>query len=192
MTVTDMLTPTIPFPALAMALEPSERLLWQGVPAQGPRLRKRDTLLIPFSLLWTGFAIFWEAGVTTTGAPLFFRLWGLPFVLFGLYFVIGRFFHDAYRRARTVYALTDQRILILSPKSRQSLELTSLGEIRLDLADDGSGSVAFGPEVSLFGRHDMGMTLWTGKPAVPTFELIPAAEQVYARVREAKRRARGD
>lgn len=189
MTDTTLMSSTFPaHPGLS--LEPNETLLWQGTPARGLKLRKRDILLIPASLLWAGFVVHWEMAAYKMHAPLFFELWGLPFLAASVYVTIGRFLHDAWRRARTRYALTSQRILIMTPSKRRSLELANLGEMQLHLDKNGAGSVAFGPEASLWSnRFDVGLALWSGQPTAPTFEMIPGAEAVYTQVREAKRAA---
>src|SRR5262245_59440895 len=94
-------------------LAPGERLVRSVQPRRGVRLRPMDAFIIPFSLLWCGFAIFWEVGAVTVtsrhGGPIafVFPLFGLPFVIVGLYFVFGRFIVDARSRERTFYAITN-------------------------------------------------------------------------------------
>ncbi len=69
--------------------------------------------MVPFSIMWGGFAVFWELGVLATGAPAFFDLWGLPFVALGLYLIFGRFIYKRRQKERTVYGVTDQRGIVL-------------------------------------------------------------------------------
>jgi hypothetical protein len=174
---------------LAKAIEPGERLLWWDMPQQGVRLRPADALMVPFSLMWAGFAFYWEGLALRDGTPVFARLWGIPFVLVGIYVVIGRFFHDAWRRRRIVYGLTTQRVIIASPGETRTLDLAGLGEISLREAMNGTGSVVFGPEPNMFARRDIGP--WSGKPAVPTFEGIKDARRVFSTLRTAQQQARG-
>jgi hypothetical protein len=129
---------------IARELAATERLLWAGQPRQGIVLRPSDT----FILLWGGFAIFWEATAILGGAPWFFALWGIPFVLVGLYLIVGRFLWDARRRSRTLYGLSDQRVIILSGGSSRkitSLNLRTLSDISLTEKSDGTGTITFGP-----------------------------------------------
>jgi hypothetical protein len=116
-------------------------------------LRAQDVVLIPFSLLWGGFAIFWEvmALSTTAKAPPPFRfvfpLFGLPFVAIGLHLIVGRFFADARARARTIYGVTNQRILILGGArgaQTRSVELSAIPELSLVEHKDGTGTITFG------------------------------------------------
>jgi hypothetical protein len=131
-----------------------ERLLWTGRPRSGILFRPADALLIPFSLLWGGFAIFWEATVITQRAPFFFKLWGVPFVLVGLYLIVGRFFADARQRAKTYYGITSERVIIISGlfrRSVKSLNIETLSDITLTEKSDGSGSITLGPTHPMLG-----------------------------------------
>jgi hypothetical protein len=161
-----------------------ERLLWSGRPRQGLLLRRADVLLVPFSLMWGGFAFFWEYSVFTEGAPVFFRLWGIPFVLVGLYMIAGRFFLEAKQRETTFYAVTNQRILIVSgiwSRRIKSLNTRSLSDISLDQTSDDRGTITFGP-ANPFSTFAPGAA-WPGMPQVPSFDSIADARSVYETIR---------
>ena len=92
-------------------LSDGEVILWKGKPEKGHVFTPQDAFMIPFSILWCGFAIFWETTVVASGAPFFFKLWGIPFVCVGLYMVFGRFLWTAYVRKNTAYVITTRRII---------------------------------------------------------------------------------
>lgn len=172
-------------------LIPGERLLWSGSPRQGLLLRPGDAFTIPFSLLWGGFAFFWEFSVISKGAPFFFSLWGIPFVLIGIYIIVGRFFVDSYQRSRTFYGVTDHRILIvagLTGKEIKSLSLATLSEISFKERADGSGTIMFGPSNPMYAMWSG--TAWPGmgKKLAPAFDAIDSARKVYDLVRNSQRK----
>jgi len=174
---------------LAKHLESGERLVWSGVPRQGIAFRKSDLFLVPFSVMWGGFAIFWEASVLTSDAPLFFYLWGIPFVLVGLYIMFGRFVVDARMRARAAYGLTDRRIIIVSglvSRSVKSLQLRTLSDLTLEEKIDGGGTITFGPAHPAARWFAGAAWPGTGSYQAPAFELIPSASEVYRRIRDAQ------
>ena len=178
---------------VAQALERGERLLCVGVPRQGLMPRAADWFLIPFSLLWGGFAIFWESSVLSIpNAPLVMKLWGIPFVLIGLYLIVGRFFVDAKMREKTIYALTGERILIFSGifrRESKSLTLRNIPEVSVVKVRDASGTISFGS--APFGAFAGGFAGWPGNGRMlpPQFEMIDDVAAVATLVREAQRHA---
>ena len=111
-------------------LRPGEELRWVGAPNPKVTFAPADAFLIPFSLMWGGFAIFWEVSVLTGGGSALFALWGIPFVLVGLYFIVGRFVHKARLKRRTVYGLTDTRALVST--SERSVRDAPLSGVSVD------------------------------------------------------------
>ena len=172
-------------------LSSGENVLWSGQPRQGIVVRGSDTFAIPFSLMWGGFAIFWESSVLTSNAPGFFVLWGIPFVLVGLYLIVGRFFFEAKQRAHTFYAVTNERILIVTGvfnRKVKSLNLRTLSDISLTEGKNNEGTISFGggsPFSSMFG----GFSGWPGMGSQmePRFELIAGAKPVFETIRGAQR-----
>lgn len=169
-----------------------ENLLWSGAPIQGLRLHKSDFLMIPFSLMWGGFAFFWEGAVLYSSnvrisatppyvegtVTSFMALWGIPFCLMGLYVIFGRFFFDAAARAKTAYAVTDRRIIIVRGNSVRSMAMNALPEIELKEGGNGRGSIIFGGASLFMGT---GWPSWgyrrSGQPMM--FDGIPKVREVY-------------
>jgi hypothetical protein len=117
---------------LANELAVGEQVLWSGQPDNRRWLYPEDLVLVPFSILWGGFAIFWEASVLMSasahegmGERVLFSLWGIPFVLLGVYLMVGRLFARRWVRGGSLYVLTDQRVLSFSPswKGRSRLKM---------------------------------------------------------------------
>ncbi len=148
---------------LSQHLDRDERLLWSGKPRGGIRFRVQDVFLIPFSILWCGFAIYWEASAIQNGAPIFFMLWGIPFICVGLFFVSVASFSMHRNRARTYYGVTSERILIVSgllSQQTKSLQLRTLTDVTLTQRSDGSGTVTFGPTHPMYNMFPAGA--WPG------------------------------
>ena len=178
--------------AFSGCLDPGERVLWAGQPRQGIFFRSSDVFIIPFSLLWGGFAIFWETMVLTQtrhgkNAPapvrIIFPLWGIPFVLLGLYLIFGRFFVDSWRRRRTWYGVTDRRALIVRTgpgRSVTSFDLRTIGQVIYQEHADGTGTLMFGGVVTV--SRNRGFNLSGALPNA--FDHTPDAAEAYRVVRQ--------
>ncbi len=125
-------------------LAPDEVLVWAGMPDPSVVLTASDVFLIPFSIAFCGFAFFWEAMAFTIHAPVVMVVFGVPFVLIGLYLVVGRFPHKRRMARRTVYALTTRRIISVSPRSRTELAVRGTPFTVRRARNGRHASVAFG------------------------------------------------
>jgi hypothetical protein len=168
---------SLPPDEIRRELAPLEQVVWSGRPRQGLVLRGSDVIQIPFSIFWCGFVAFWEHGAIESG-NVFMMFWGIPFIVVGLYLIVGRFFLEAWQRAYTFYAVTGQRVLIVTSLFRRevkSIELATLAETSLSEARDGRGSIMFGP------------SRWPGsarQPVAPRFDMIDGARGVQQTIRE--------
>ncbi len=169
--------------AIQEHLQPNERLIWAGQPRKGILIRPVDAFLIPFSLLWGGFAIIWTAIALLSEAPLVFVLFGIPFVVVGLILIFGRFIIDAQQRKNTYYGLTKDRALVLTgivKKSIVSVPISSLDEISHHEHKDSEGTILFGPQNLLMSWG--GMSWWPGYTMPLSFYMIPDAKKVYQKI----------
>jgi len=176
-------------------LQPGEAILWTGGPDPRRLLSTKDIFLIPFSLLWGGFGIFWEASVLSFGRgptqpPIFFVLWGIPFVVVGQYFIWGRFLVKRRERRRTIYAVTNQRLLVLRGRTLQSIFLSQLPPIIQSSRADGSGSLEFGNTGGWYGYGawaNTGMDFFSMGRMPLAFYDIPNVTEVYSLISRARK-----
>ena len=182
---------------LASEMDSGESLLWAGRPKGGFLLRWSDTFMIPFSIFWCGFAVFWMIGASgalwaseekTAPINYIFPLFGLPFVLIGLHMVFGRFLVDKVQREKTTYGVSSERVIIKSglfSSTVKSLNLRTLSDITLKERKDGSGTITFGASHPTFAMFE-GMNWWPGTNQYqsPSFDSIPEAKKVYNTIRQ--------
>jgi hypothetical protein len=142
---------------LRSELQPDEELLWSGQPDPRVLFSKADRFLVPFSLLWGGFALFWEGWViysllqgetkSGNGGDLrFFAVFGLFFVAFGLYLMVGRFLAKRMQKSRTYYGVTNERLLTvctLMGRRTQEIGLSSISSINKQVGSSGTDSLRF-------------------------------------------------
>jgi hypothetical protein len=190
----------VPFDVFSSELSPGETVQWTGRPNTAVIFHKEDWGLIPFSLLWGGFAIFWLLGASGLGDfwtnrpdktfQWFGVIWGTPFVLIGQYMIWGRFFYNYWKKQRTYYGLTTRRALIVingfRGRNASSAYFENMTIIDKSVRHDGVGSICFGGPVS--GEWRWGRS---SAPRLPTFDDVDSVDSVYqiaARLREQTQR----
>jgi len=181
-------------------LVPGETIAWSGQPNPRVIFHKEDLSLIPFSLLWGGFAIFWEAGVsgfwgngTRGGGWIFGVIWGVPFVLIGQYLIWGRFFYDAWLKRRTYYAVTNRRVLVIQNawgRKMVGASLESLPALTKEGRDSGPGTLRFASNVPLSARRGWGPWNSMRVGDAPIFRDIDDLDHVYRLVSDLRERSR--
>jgi hypothetical protein len=136
-----------------------ETILWTGRPNPAVIFHSDDWYLIPFSLFWVAFTLFWELAVTgrvgtaSKGEPsLFMMLWGIPFIVIGQYLLWGRFLYDGWIKRRTYYGVTSRRILIVQDGWSRKTSFNYI-DVLPTIQKDGSdtGTLWFGPKYSVLG-----------------------------------------
>jgi len=167
-----------------------ENILWAGQP-ESTLLNNKDFFFIPFTVVWTGIAMFslLSALVKHNQLSLFTFCFVSPLVLMvllGLYAVFGRFIYKSWKKRNTYYIVTNQRILVLSmvpSRSLQAVFINQLTTIKQSLNSRGIGSIMFGNSSigdKMYGNTGMevfdvlGQVQW-----VPAFYDIKDANTVY-------------
>ena len=165
-----------------------ETVLWEGRPDVGSFSMRGAWYVVPFSLLWGGFAIFWEASVILSHAPLFFVLWGVPFLFIGLYLIFGRILVARREARNTTYAITDHRVLIVGGAFRRSvveLDLMNMPGVELNEGRLGTGSITFGSATG-FMRVPPGWPTMGMYRNPPSFQAVANVRQVFDILQKAR------
>lgn len=162
-------------------LFPNERLIWVGQPQKGLRFQAKDWFITMFMILWTGFSVFWTVTASAMGGS--FGLFGLPFVGVGVYMLVGRFFYDARLRGKTVYGVTNQRILIregVFSSETKSYNIQDLPCLELIQTNGNCGSILFDKEmVEGSGKHRRIIS-------PPQFDMIEDVARVFQLITQQK------
>ncbi len=170
---------------ISSQLQDGEQLLWSGRPRQGLLLQNTDIIVIPTTLLFSGFIFYWEYEVVTTHQFWVLQLWGIPFVLLALFLVIGRFFIDAAVRGKTYYGLTDRRIVSVVGDKTTSYALGDISGMGASAARNGVGNIVFGvPGTTV--PNDMSAILGSSRSGWPQWSLIDDARGVRAQIETAR------
>lgn len=159
-------------------LRAGEILLWSGKPLPGLRFEPSDFAIIAFMTFWVAGVTYWLVRAVNMNAPFFFRVVGTVFLAVGLYNLIGRFFVDAWRRRRTFYGVTSDRVVVATGPRTRSRQLDTLSDLSLDKRSDGSGTIDFG-QLEPEGR----------RPGL-AFRHLEACAKVYDIIAEARSQAR--
>ena len=167
-----------------MKLDFGETILWQGRPKRGLILSAKDAFIIPFSILWCGFITFWEYMALKMKAPVFMALFGIPFMLVGIYILIGRFIQDIIVRANTRYIVTSKRIAIKTFSKTRYIASEKWSAAQLEEFDSGYGNILFGEESESSGQRRNTSFIQPSNLGSPAFFRIPDAAKVYDLIRQ--------
>jgi len=179
--------------ALREHLHEGERILWIGQPDTSIVLTRADILLVPISL-WLGiYTLSWgleylEKSLTGAGSPVgTFLVFteGIAMVMVGLYVTLGRFVYKNWRKRRTYYAVTDQKVLAVTntwPKKVFAELISDLPDVRRFIHSNGIGTVTFGRSYFMASWcSNTGINCSSGFDALDliAFHDIKAADYVY-------------
>lgn len=135
-------------------LRADETPQWIGYPIPKQYAIQEGLKLFLFGIPWTAFVIFWESQAMKS-ENLVLQLWGIPFILVGLYLLANPLL-EYWRALRTIYVVTNQRVLILNGVFRPSKKVfapSNLGDFDVERKYDGSGNIILSEEQKRAGEQ---------------------------------------
>ena len=135
------------FAVVTPQLRRGERALCTERPSPLARARSRLKIFL-FGIPFFCFAVFWTTTASQSGDPIF-PLFGIPFMVIGAGLLLSPMWSYWEARNWLVYAITDQRILIIRTFPRhkvESFEPSDITKLERTTKPDGSGNVTFAEE----------------------------------------------
>lgn len=162
-------------------LNPGETIEWCGKPYQGFYIQNDELLAYPFLLLWGIIIIFLSSMLVKLGffGIILMCLAILSFLCLVFSQSVFRFF----QQKKTVYAITNHRIIIQSGivnLNIKSIFLADLKEINLCVKKSGRGTIRFGASNILpVWNHQYGSYIVERTYYAPSFVLIDDVKRIY-------------
>ena len=123
---------------------PDEYVLWQGKPERrGNLLSIYDVFSGFIGAFVSAFATYWIVNAYKAPGPSFFCLFGLPFLVLGLYMLFGRALYAVLIRKKTAYVITNKRIYRQRGRKTDNLSGLKLPDYDTICHRNGNGSIRF-------------------------------------------------
>lgn len=117
-----------------------EQILWAERPKQGFIFSVGCLSVFGLGIIIS--MTFWMAIALFLAPDIIMALFGIPFVLIGLYYSIGRFFHDRHIRKKMIYGLTNQRVFIKKGAQLSALDISAITDMKILKQKDDAGSIS--------------------------------------------------
>jgi hypothetical protein len=178
------ITPTTPndYSIFQGELLEDEKILWIGKPDTKFILEKGDIFLALLGLLCAGCGLFVLNSFITLGYISIFI--GIFFVLVGLYLLFGRYHNNNYEKKRTFYAVTNQRVLIITYIFTKNVIAKFINQIPVlikNVRKDGIGTIQFENDQYRTSGENVEII------DVPTFHDIKDVDTVYELINDLRR-----
>lgn len=132
--------------AVRLELREGEKTCWIGRPNAARFAVQKSWNTFLLGIPFTAFSLFWTYKAADEG--IFFRLWGIPFIVVGLG-MLGSPLWQYWRGHKTIYAATNKRLLIITKgilSSAKSYTPMDIDDIERKERGDGSGTIIFARE----------------------------------------------
>ncbi|MBO4422814.1 MAG: hypothetical protein J5879_05210 [Clostridia bacterium] len=151
-------------------LDAGEYVKWTGSPEKKRRIHPLYLFLIPFFVFWIGAVALGTAAAISSvidgEGDMFSVVFMIPFWVAGAVMVFFVFIYPAVSRSRTVYAVTNKKVIQKYGKRIKMINLVPLPQVYLSETDrHGYGSVTVGTPDARY-RGEEGYFPWAGSGCI--------------------------